>query len=163
MVSAAAFNAVLEREGLPPAYRFDAAVLEAQLSLDGGPGMVDAFGLGLKALFHTSDSTKGRDDLTSMVMTEPEAFGLTAVASSEQINAVILKALKEDPDLGFFLLPEGAEPVAAGEVTLFPPEEGESVRDFWIWVVRCPSFFPGPLWLLVNRADGSRAYHYGRL
>jgi hypothetical protein len=120
MVSAAAFNAVLEREGLPPAYRFDAAVLEAQLSLDGGPGVVDAFGLGLKAL-------------------------------------------KEDPDLGFFLLPERAEPVAAGEVTLFPPEEGESVRDFWIWVVRCPSFFPGPLWLLVNRADGSRAYHYGRL
>jgi hypothetical protein len=124
---------------------------------------VEAFGLGLKALFRSSDITKGRDDLPSLVMTEPEGFGLTADATPEQIRAVILDALKEDPDLGFVLLPEGAEPTEAGEVTLFPPEEGESVQDFWIWVVRCPSFFPGPLWLLVNRADGTRAYHYGHL
>jgi hypothetical protein len=97
------------------------------------------------------------------VRTEPEAFGLPAAATPEQIRAVILTGLKEDPDLGFFLLPDGAEPAAVGEVTLFPPEEGESVRDFWIWAVRCPAFFPGPLWLLVDRRDGSLAYHYGYL
>lgn len=162
MASAAEFNAVLAREGLPPAYRFDAAVLEAQLNLGAGLGAVEAFGLGLKALFHASAVTRGRDDLPGLVMTEPEAFGLTSDATAGQIRTVILDALKEDPDLGFFLLPEGSEPTA-GEVTLFPPEEGESVQEFWIWVVRCPSFFPGPLWLLVDRKDGSRAYHYGYL
>jgi hypothetical protein len=157
------FNAALERAGLPPTYRWDAAVLEAQQAWPGRVGAVEAFSRGVKALFVHAAACEGRDDFATMVMTEPENFGLTASATPEQIRNVIVAGLADDKDLGFHLLPESTDTAQDPEVKLFPPEYGESVKEFWIWVVRCPGFFPGPAWMLVSRENGDEAFHYGYL
>lgn len=98
-----------------------------------------------------------------MVMTEPENFALTAAATPEQIRNVIVTGLAQDKDLSFQLLPESSDTEQSSDVKLFPPEYGESVQQFWIWFVRCPDFFPGPAWMLVNRENGDEAFHYGYL
>jgi hypothetical protein len=92
-----------------------------------------------------------------MVMTEPENFALTVSATPEEIRNVIVAGLAHDVDLGFHLLPDTADTAQGSVVKLFPPEYGESVKEFWIWFVRCSSFFPGPAWMLGESGERRRS------
>ncbi|MFQ6539746.1 MULTISPECIES: hypothetical protein [Aphanothece] len=163
MASAADFNEALRKQGLPPAYRFEAEVHQAQLALPGSLDALEAFRRSLPALFEPCRIDPNREGFAAMVTSQPESFGLTASASGDQIHAVILQGLAADPDLAFHLLPAGEEPQAAEGMRLFPPEQGETVEDYWIWTVRCPAFFPGPAWLLQRRDGQEPPYTYGTL
>ncbi|WP_094555654.1 hypothetical protein [Synechococcus sp. 1G10] len=163
MAYAADFNASLQEQGLPPAYRFEAEVHQAQQALPGSLDALQAFRRSLPALFEPCRIDPNRDGFAVMVTSQPESFGLTASASGDQIRAVILQGLEGDPDLAFHLLPAGEEPQAADGTRLFPPEQGETVVDHWIWYVRCPGFFPGPAWLLQRRDGQEPPYAYGYL
>ncbi|MCP9840825.1 hypothetical protein KBY93_09275 [Synechococcus sp. J7-Johnson] len=76
---------------------------------------------------------------------------------------MIVRGLAADSDLAFQLLPAGEEPQAADGALLFPPEQGETVAEHWIWCVHAPAFFPGPAWLLVPRHGTEPPYAYGYL
>jgi hypothetical protein len=62
-----------------------------------------------------------------------------------------------------FGLPAGEEPQAAHGTRLFPPEQGETVEEYCLWIVHCPGFFPGPAWLLFRRDGAEPPYAYGYL
>ena len=79
------------------------------------------------------------------------------------MRAGIRQGLAADPDLAFHLLPAGEEPVTADGRRLFPPEQGETVEEAWIWCVHCPAFFRGPAWLVVRRDGEEPPYAYGTL
>jgi hypothetical protein len=163
MVTAADFNAALQSHGLPPAYRYDAAVHQAQQALPGSLGVLEAFRRGLPALFEPCRIDPNRDGFAAMVACQPESFGLTAGATPEQTRAAILRGLAADPELAFHLLAADAATQAADGTRLFPPEEGERVADHWIWCVHGPAFFPGPAWLVVARNGEDPPYAYGHL
>jgi hypothetical protein len=163
MASAADFDEALREQGLPAAYRYEAEVHQAQQPLPGSLRAVEAFRRGLPALFEPCGIDPNRDGFVAMVNSQPESFGLQAGASDDQVRAVIRKGLAADPDLAFHLLPADEEPVTADGTRLFPPENGETVKDCWIWCVHCPAFFPGPAWLLVPRNGTEPPYAYGYL
>lgn len=160
MVGHEDFTRILSQEGLPPVYRWDADVIASQQALPGSVGALEAFETGLRALFVNSKVCAGRDDFYSLVASEPEAFGLTEAASAEEIQLAIKTALSKDSDLCIQLLPDAGLAIIGAE-TMFPPEYGETVQDFWIWFIRSPGFFPGPAWILVRRDGSIDAYHYG--
>jgi len=157
------FTAALQDQGLPPAYRYEAAVHQAQAALPGPLSALEAFRRALPALFEPCRIDRNRDGFASLVLSQPESFGLPAAPSGEQVRAVIVRELAADPELAFHLLPAGEEPQAAGGTRLFPPEQGEQVADHWIWCVHAPAFFPGPVWLLVPRDGVEAPFAYGYL
>lgn len=163
MASAADFDEALQEQDLPPVYRFEEQVHDAQQGLPGNLEALAAFRRSLPALFEPCCMDPNRDGFAAMVTSQPESFGLTAVASADQVRAAIRQGLAADPDLAFHLLPAGGEPQAADGTRLFPPEAGETVEEYWIWCVRCPGFFPGPAWLLQRRDGAEPAYAYGYL
>ena len=155
------FTSILEEAGIPPAYHWDSAELTKQEALPGKLTVTDAFRQGLAALFVHAPEAGNRDDFFTIVNADPGSFGLKPGASADEIKQVILDQMKQDKSLKFYLLPENTENLPE-DMKLFPPEEGESVRDFWIWYVKC-GFFPGPAWTLVKRDGSAGAYHYGYL
>ena len=163
MDCAADFNAALQEQFLPPAYRYEAAEHQVQSALPGNLGALEAFRRGLPALFEPCRIGPNRDGFAAMVASQPESFGLTAGSTGEQLRAAIVNGLAADPDLAVHLLPAGEEPQAPDGTRLFLPEEGEQVVDHWIWCVHAPAFFPGPAWLLVPRNGEEPPYAYGYL
>ena len=163
MATAADFDEALGQQGLSPAYHYGAEVQQAQQTLPGSLYALEAFRRSLPALFETCRNDPNRDGFAGMVTSQPESFGLPAGAGGDQVRAAIRQGLEADPDLAFHLLPAGEEPEAADGTRLFPPEQGETVSDYWIWYVRCPAFFPGPAWLLVRRDGEQPPYSYGTL
>ncbi|MEB3321425.1 MAG: hypothetical protein VKI81_01220 [Synechococcaceae cyanobacterium] len=163
MASAADFNAALQEQGLPPAYRFEAEVHQAQQALPGSLEALAAFRRSLPALFEPCRIDPNRDGFAARVSSQPVSVGIAAGAGGDQVRAVIRQGLAADPDLAFHLLPAGEEPQAADGTRLFPPEQGETVEEYWIWCVRCPAFFPGPAWLLLRRDGAEAPFAYGYL
>lgn len=157
------FVSILREQGLPPAYRYDAAVHHSQAALPGTLAVQEAFRRGLPALFKPCRIYPNRDGFAALVFSQPESFDLPAGPTGEQVRAVIVRGLAADPDLAFHLLPAGEEPQAADGTRLFPPEQGEAVADHWIWYVHARAFFPGPVWLLVPRNGKEPPYAYGYL
>jgi len=163
MASAADFDEALRKQGLPPAYRFEAEVHQALQALPGSLDALKALCRSLPALFEPCRIDPNRDGFAAMVTSQPESFGLTASASGDEVCTAIRQGLAADPDLAFHLLPAGEEPQAPDGTRLLPPEAGETVDEYWIWCVRCPAFFPGPAWLLLRRDGVEPPYAYGYL
>ncbi len=163
MASAADFDEALREQGLPPAYHYEAEVHQAQRTLPGSLDALEALRRSLPALFEPCRIDPNRDGFAALVTSQPESFGLPAGAGGDQVRTAIRQGLVADPDLAFHLLPAGEEPHAADGTRLFPPEQGETVAEYWIWSVRCPAFFPGPAWLLQHRNGEQPAYAYGTL
>jgi len=154
------FNSILEQNALPPVYFQDDALLSKQMMYPGTVSVTEAFSRGLQSLFVHSENCNGRDDFYSMVKTSPESFQLNEKATDEDVKNAILGQMASDKGLKIYLLPENSETEAPPGVNLFPPEYGETVKDFWIWYIHC-NFFPGPVWILVKRDGSINAYHYG--
>jgi len=154
------FIQLLKKDGVPGDYYFDSSLLQTQMDYPGTVQVLDAFAQALPSLFVHSDSVKNADDLYVMVTTQPESFGLAANPTGEDVKKAILTEMNKDKGMTFYLLPENTETGSPEGAPLFPPEYGETVKDYWIWYLKC-NFFPGPLWLLVKRDGSMPAYCYG--
>lgn len=153
------FDKILEEKGLSACYSFDALEQENQSKIASKKDILSAFEEGVDALFIKNEQNKNADNLVSGILESPSDFGLPNNPSVEDIKKTIAKGLKEDKNLTITLLPEKT----AENSGIFPPEEGESVNDFWIWYVKAPNYFPGPIWILVKRDGTMPAYHYGKM
>lgn len=153
------FDKILEKNGLTACYNFDAKEQEIQSKIPSQKEILTSFEEGVNALFIQSQQHKNADNLVAGILENPSDFGLGPHPSAQQIRAAITKGLKEDKDLKISLLPEKI----AENSGLFPPEEGESVKDYWIWYVDAPAYFPGPIWILVKRDGSVPAFHYAKM
>ncbi len=160
MFSEKDFNELLEKTGLPPVYVYDSVLQQQQLKYTNTVTISDAFAQGLESLFVHAASCVGCDDFYTMVTTQPESFQLSDKATPEEIKKAILNEISKDNSFKICLLPEDTENNSPEGISLFPPENGESIKDYWIWYIKC-SFFPGPAWMLVKRDGSAKAFHYG--
>jgi hypothetical protein len=129
-----------------------------QCQLKSSIDIEEAFYKGLKGLFI---ETKNTDNFYNIITNAPDAFGLEANPSPEVVKTTIIKAINDDVNAKFALLPTDLEN-SKYDFSIFPPENGESVLDYWIWYIKC-DFFPGPYWMLVRRDGTSEGYSYGFL
>jgi len=44
---------------------------------------------------------------------------------------------------------------------VYPPEHGESLKDYWIFFLTIPDFSDHLFWALVSRTNPSQVYNYG--
>lgn len=153
------FDRILEKNGLSACYNFDATEQESQSKITSKKNILTAFEEGINALFIKNEQNNYADNLVSGILERPSDFGLPSNPSDEEIKKTIAKGLKDDKNLKITLLPA----TTTENSEIFPPEEGESVKDFWIWYVHAPAYFPGPIWILVKRDGSIPAYHYGKI
>lgn len=153
------FDKILEKNGLSACYNFDGLEQENQSKITSKIDVLRAFEEGVNALFIKNEQNKNADNLVSGILESPSDFGLPNNPSAEDIKKTIAQGLKDDKNLTITLLPEKTLENSG----IFPPEEGENVKDFWIWYVHAPNYFPGPIWILVKRDGTIPAYHYGKM
>ncbi len=118
--------------------------------------ILEAFKKSLTGLFVETENT---DNFYNMNTSAPDAFGLENNPSPEIVKNSIIKTINADSNFKFALLPSDCEN-SPYDFSVFPPENGESVNDYWIWFVKC-DFFPGPYWLLIKRDGSAEGYSYG--
>ena len=159
-----AFQQVLQQAGLAHAsLHIDADELARQEAIENNAlTAVQAFDLIVQSLWDpTMDADDNSDDtLYKVVRSYPSAFGLgDDEPSTEQVRWAIFNMLKNSADLTFSLVYLADSDNEATH--LYWPEYGESLQDYWVWLIRGSELPPGPTWGLIERQQTKGAYHYG--
>ncbi len=150
------FEEILSSFSINKPYIENAVEASKQGNLTTKIDILEAFKRSLNGLFV---ETKNTDNFYNMVTSTPDAFGLENNPSPEIVKNTLIKTINADSNLKFALLPSDCEN-SPYDFSVFPPENGESVNDYWIWFVKC-DFFPGPYWLLIKRDGSADGYSYG--
>ena len=131
---------------------------------DAAPGVTvhlpDALRLALEAF--TSGFSPGRPPFgetpAAVVRSAPDAFGLGADPTDDQVAAVIRAWLTDDPGARVVLLTPAT---MAMEPYRFPPEQGENPADHWVFRIVTPQAYPGLWWAIIDEDGEPCGYAYG--
>ncbi|MEB0139484.1 MULTISPECIES: hypothetical protein [unclassified Undibacterium] len=157
------FQRILENLGLGHASLYiDADELDRQEAIDTNVlTSLQAFELIVPSLWDPAmDAADNSDDtLYKVVRSYPSAFGLDDEPSTEQVRSAIITMLRDSADLTFSLVYLADDDNEAAH--LYWPEYGETLQDYWVWLVRGSELPHGPTWALIDRQQTDGAYHYG--
>lgn len=150
-------QSILETNGLNLRYDFNENEHVNQSIIESEITILEAFKKGIDALFVINKENENLDNLVFGILENPKDFGLENNPTQEAIKKTICTGLNEQSECKITLLPL----VTEEESDIYPPENSENVKENWIWYVNTGDFYPGPVWIVVNRYGKKEAYHYG--
>ena len=101
---------------------------------------------------------QGHDSAIDVVRSAPEAFGLAAEPSADEVAEALRKMLADDLRAQVVLLTPAT---IAQQEYRFVPEFGESIAENWVFRIIAPGGWPLLQWSIVDLRGDTPAYSYG--